>query len=81
MFTPSGSIIGTMLLCTALGAGVAGQRPGPAGAAVDVTTRGPQVGEKVPDFTLTDQAGRPRSLASLMGEKGLVLSFQRSADW
>jgi hypothetical protein len=27
------------------------------------------VGERVPDFTLSDPRGRPRSLASLMGEK------------
>ena len=50
-------------------------------AAVDVTTLGPQVGEKVPDFSLPDQHGQTRTLASLMGPKGLVLVFNRSADW
>lgn len=53
----------------------------PAAAAPDVSRLGPQVGGKVPDFALTDQDGRRRSLSSLMGEKGLVLVFNRSADW
>ena len=35
----------------------------------------------VPDFTLTDQQGRVRSLDSLMGPRGLMLVFSRSADW
>ena len=48
---------------------------------VDVTKLGPQVGEKVPDFNLPDQHGQRRTLASLMGPKGLVLVFNRSADW
>ena len=42
---------------------------------------GPNPGEKVPDFTLPDQSGQLRSLASLQGSKGLVLLFFRSADW
>ena len=43
---------------------------------------GTPVGTKVPDIgTLSDQKGTPRSLASLMGENGLVLFFVRSADW
>ena len=50
-------------------------------AVVDVTKLGPQVGEKVPDFSLPDQHGQTRTLASLMGPKGLVLVFNRSADW
>ena len=50
-------------------------------AGVDVTKLGPQVGEKVPDFSLSDQRGQIRTLASLMGPKGLVLVFNRSADW
>ena len=47
----------------------------------DVRTLGPQIGERVPDFTLMDQHGRPRSLASLTGPKGMMLVFYRSADW
>ena len=43
---------------------------------------GPPIGAKVPDIgTPPDQTGAQRSLASLMGEKGLVLFFFRSADW
>ena len=47
----------------------------------DIQTLGPQVGSRVPDFTLLDQQGRSRTLASLMGPKGLMLVFFRSADW
>lgn len=50
-------------------------------AVPDVTKLGPQVGDKVPDFSLPDQHGSTRTLASLMGPKGLVLVFTRSADW
>ena len=50
-------------------------------ATIDVAKLGPQVGEKVPDFSLPDQHGQTRTLASLMGAKGLVLVFNRSADW
>jgi peroxiredoxin len=43
---------------------------------------GPPIGAKVPDIgTPPDQTGTPRSLLSLMGDKGLVLFFFRSADW
>jgi peroxiredoxin len=48
---------------------------------IDVSTRGPRVGERVPDFTLSDQAGRPRTLQSIMGPRGAMLVFIRSADW
>ena len=43
----------------------------------DVQTLGPQTGAKVPDFTLADQHGQPRSLQSLMGPNGLMLVFSR----
>jgi hypothetical protein len=42
---------------------------------------GPEIGAKVPDFTLPDQSGRSRSLHDLMGPNGLLLVFSRSADW
>ena len=42
---------------------------------------GLEIGEKVPDFTLTDQHGKSRALAELMGKNGLLLVFSRSADW
>ena len=47
----------------------------------DVDQFGPQVGETVPDFSLVDQSGTQRDLASLMGPDGLMLVFSRSADW
>jgi peroxiredoxin len=43
---------------------------------------GPRIGSKAPEIgTPPDQTGKQRSLSSLMGEKGLVLFFFRSADW
>jgi cytochrome oxidase Cu insertion factor (SCO1/SenC/PrrC family) len=50
-------------------------------ARVDVTKLGPQVGARVPDFTLTDQTGEARTLQSIMGRRGAMLVFIRSADW
>jgi cytochrome oxidase Cu insertion factor (SCO1/SenC/PrrC family) len=48
---------------------------------VDVARLGPQVGERVPDFTLTDQNGKRWTLQTIMGAKGAMLVFFRSADW
>ena len=53
----------------------------PQAAMPDVASLGPQVGARVPDFTLSDHTGRSRTLMSLMGPKGLMLVFIRSADW
>ncbi len=57
------------------------QQPAPQPALPDVQKLGPQVGGHVPDFTLLDQNGQSRTLTSLMGPKGLMLMFNRSADW
>ena len=38
-------------------------------------------GAKAPGFALADQNGQTRTLESLMGRKGLMLVFYRSADW
>lgn len=58
------------------------QQPAPAPTeVVDVQTLGPQVGDTVQDFSLVDQAGVTRSLASMLGPKGALLVFARSADW
>ena len=63
---------------TALSAVVlAAPQPSP----VDLRTVGPQVGSRVPAFTLPDQTGQPRTLESLMGPRGMILVFFRSADW
>ena len=48
---------------------------------VDVAKLGPQVGERVPDFKLFDQTGREQTLQSIMGRRGAMLVFIRSADW
>ncbi|MFN7991993.1 MAG: redoxin domain-containing protein [Bryobacteraceae bacterium] len=48
---------------------------------IDVSKLGPQVGEKVPDFSLKDQYGNAQTLKSIMGPKGAMLVFVRSADW
>lgn len=42
---------------------------------------GPAVGSPTPDFSALDQAGRTQTLKSIMGPKGAMLVFYRSADW
>lgn len=48
---------------------------------IDVAKLGPQVGQVVPDFSLKDQGGKIWTLSSIMGPKGAMLVFYRSADW
>lgn len=75
--------MGQLLLAGLLTAGILGlsaQRALPP-ETVEMAKLGPQVGERVPDFTLLDQRGETRTLRSLMGPKGLLLVFNRSADW
>ncbi|OLD58378.1 MAG: hypothetical protein AUI83_04165 [Armatimonadetes bacterium 13_1_40CM_3_65_7] len=48
---------------------------------IDVSRLGPQIGERVPDFNLKDQNGKTWTLQSIMGAKGAMLVFFRSADW
>ena len=57
------------------------QTPAAPAASIDVQTLGPQVGARVPDFSMPDQYGRTRTLQSVMGPKGALLVFFRSADW
>ena len=61
------------------------QTPGPDQRAprekIDVWKLGPQVGDQVPDFSLKDQNGKVWTLQSIMGPKGAMLVFVRSADW
>jgi hypothetical protein len=44
---------------------------------------GIEIGETVPEFSLSDQAGKARSLSDLVGSesKYVALVFYRSADW
>src|SRR5258705_5437493 len=48
---------------------------------IDVSRLGPRVGAVVPAFSLPDQHGKTRTLQSLMGPKGAMIVFYRSADW
>jgi hypothetical protein len=48
---------------------------------IDTSNIGPRVGQKVPEFSGTDQLGRKHTLASSLGAKGAMLVFFRSADW
>jgi peroxiredoxin len=70
----------TMLVCALVAAGAI------VGSAedvrkIDVSKLGPQVGAMVPDFNLADQQGKKRTLQSVMGPKGAMIVFYRSADW
>lgn len=72
----------TVGLCVWLDAAhLAGAWQPPQPAAPDVQRLGPQVGSRVPDFSLTDQNGELQTLRSVMGPKGAMLVFFRSADW
>ena len=62
-----------IIVCTAR---VAGQA-----AKIDTASIGPKVGQRVPEFSGTDQFGRMHTLASSLGAKGVMLVFFRSADW
>ncbi len=42
---------------------------------------GPEVGSHVPDFRAMDAQGHVQTLKSIMGPKGALLVFFRSADW
>jgi hypothetical protein len=57
------------------------QSPPGAASKIDVSKLGPQVGDRVPDFSLPDQNGGTQTLESIMGPKGAMLVFIRSADW
>jgi hypothetical protein len=48
---------------------------------IDTSLIGPRIGQRVPDFSGTDQFGRTQTLASSLGAKGVMLVFFRSADW
>jgi len=48
---------------------------------IDVASLGPQVGERVPAFSLPDQNGQIQTLESILGPRGAMLLFHRSADW
>jgi cytochrome oxidase Cu insertion factor (SCO1/SenC/PrrC family) len=74
------------LLAAALLVALAGQVPAaqqatPERRVIDVSAMGPQVGDVVPDFSLTDQFGKVWTRQSIMGQRGAMVVFFRSADW
>ena len=69
------AVIVSIAAAGVLAATIAAQQP------VDPQTLGPKIGERLIDFSLPDQHGVTRSLRSLVGPKGVVLVFFRSADW
>ena len=73
-------LITGLIVSTLLARGIA-QQTAPTNPLPDVQKLGPQVGTSVPGFSLLDQTGQSRTLKSLMGPKGLMLVFFRSADW
>ena len=48
---------------------------------IDVASLGPQVGERVPAFSLPDQNGQIHTRESVLGPNGAILLFHRSANW
>ena len=48
---------------------------------LDTSAIGPQIGNRIPAFSGTDQVGTLRTLDTSAGPKGLMLVFFRSADW
>ena len=42
---------------------------------------GPSVGSSLPALATTDHTGAARDLASVSGDNGVLLMFNRSADW
>ena len=42
---------------------------------------GPSIGSQTPAFTAVDTQGHVQTLKSIMGPKGALLVFFRSADW
>jgi peroxiredoxin len=50
-------------------------------ASIDVASQGPQVGDRIADFRLQDQAGTAWTRDSIMGPNGALLVLSRSVDW
>ena len=78
-----GIVLGIALAVMALGVGwrTMQSRTPTARTPIEVASLGPQVGERVPAFSLPDQNGQIRTLESILGPRGAMLLFHRSADW
>ncbi len=68
----------SLALIAALGAPAAAR---PQVERIDLSERGPSIGERVPDFNLNDQNGDRWTRDSILGANGAMLVFVRSADW
>jgi peroxiredoxin len=73
-------LVGVVLIASGPSA-LASRQNASARQRVNVSALGPQVGQRVPDFNLQDQNGKTRTLESVMGPRGVMLVFARSADW
>ena len=69
-----------MAWCAAALGALALAAPGRADDAAPEHT-GIKIGAKAPDFTLTDQAGKRRSLGEFLKNGPVALVFFRSANW
>lgn len=77
----NGFVAGVVGLCTLVATPLAAQPAASARTRIDVSKLGPQVGQTVPDFSLSDQTGKVWTRRAIMGPKGALLLFYRSADW
>jgi hypothetical protein len=73
--------LASVALTALLGQPSAAQQSGIARTPIDVAKLGPQVGQLVPDFSLKDQNGKTWTRQSILGPRGAMLVFFRSADW
>jgi hypothetical protein len=49
--------------------------------AIGAFAQGLVPGNRIPEFRLPDQNGRPQTFESIRGPRGAMLVFYRSADW
>jgi hypothetical protein len=76
-----GLLVPSVALAALLSQPSAAQQSGASRTVIDVAKLGPQVGQVVPDFSLKDQSGKTWTRQSIMGPRGAMLVFFRSADW
>ena len=76
----SGLALGLWLVLAPV-SGLTARQQSNAPLTVDLDHVGPKVGEALPEFSLHDQGGQVHSLKSLLGPRGAVIVFFRSADW
>ncbi len=82
LFRPTRSVVVLAFAMLAIGVGEAREpQAGAATTKVDLERLGPKIGTRLPGFTLRDQHGAPHALESLLGPKGALIVFFRSADW